>query len=313
MQPPIQQRAYVGELAARLTQYRQVGIGFVERLVAFWANHFAVEAKAGILERTLVGAFEREAIRPFVLGRFRDMLGAVTKHPAVLSYLDNAQSIGPNSPLGVRAATGLHENHARELLELHTIGVGAGYTQADVTAMARILTGWSFAGREGQAAPLGSFLFRETAHEPGAHEVLGRVYAAGGLARGESVLDTLADRPDTARHIARKLARHFVADEPPTTLVETLSGTFMSTGGDLKAVALALVDSDEAFEDPTKIKTPQLFAWSALRALQLDVTPQQVVQALRSLGQPMWGSSALSLSMDWSLKTLLRSVAATLS
>ena len=284
---PAQQRIYLTEFGARLRQFQAVDIGFVERLVAFWTNHFAIEAGAGLVERTLVGAFEREAIRPHVLGRFRDMLGAATKHPAMLVYLDNAQSIGPNSIQGTRAGTGLNENHARELLELHTLGVDAGYTQEDVTEMARVLTGWAFVGRQGQGA-IGSFLFRQIAHEPGARTVFGTTYPAGGVEQGEAVLDELASYPATARHVAFKLIRHFVADEPEPSFVEFLANVFLETDGDLKSVALAMVDSDEAFVEPTKVKTPQIFAWSAFRALGLSMRPQEVVPGLQALGQPMW-------------------------
>lgn len=286
-QIPAQQRIYLTEFGARLRQFQAVDVGFVERLVAFWTNHFAIEAGAGLVERTLVGVFEREAIRAHVLGRFRDMLGAATKHPAMLVYLDNAQSIGPNSIQGARAGAGLNENHARELLELHTLGVDAGYTQDDVTEMARVLTGWSFVGRPGQDA-IGSFQFREIAHEPGARTIFGTTYPAGGVEQGEAVLDALATHPATARHIAFKLVRHFVADEPDPAFVEHLANVFLDTDGDLKAVALAMIDSDAAFVEPTKIKTPQLFAWSAFRALGLAMTPQDVVPGLQVLGQPMW-------------------------
>ncbi len=286
-QIPAQQRIYLTEFGARLRQFQSVDVGFVERLVAFWANHFAIEAGAGLIERTLVGVFEREAVRPYVLGRFRDMLGAATKHPAMLVYLDNAQSIGPNSVQGRRSGAGLNENHARELLELHTVGVGAGYTQEDVTEMARVLTGWSFVGRPGQG-DVGSFQFREIAHEPGVRTVFGAAYAEGGLEQGEAVLDTLALHPATARHIAFKLIRHFVADEPDPAFVDHLAGVFLDTEGDLKAVALAMIDSDAAFVEPTKIKTPQLFAWSAFRALGITLPPQDVVPGLQVLGQPMW-------------------------
>ena len=223
-----------------------------------------------------------------VLGNFRDMLGAVTKHPAMLSYLDNAQSVGPNSSVGLRRRVGLNENHARELLELHTIGVDGGYDQADVTALARIMTGWTFARNSNQRVPIGSFLFAGAGHEPGVQTVLGVHYPAGGVQQGEAVLDMLTVHPETGRHIAFKLVRHFVADDPPEDLVAELATTFVDSGGDLKAVALALIGSDTAFAEATKIKTPQEFLWSSLRALELDIGPQLVLRGLRTLGQPMW-------------------------
>lgn len=279
---------YRDEIAARVARVLAAEVGFVERLTAFWNNHFAVEASAGMNERALVGAFEREAIRPHVLGSFRDLLGAATKHPAMLGYLDNAQSVGPNSPAGRASDRGLNENHARELLELHTIGVDAGYTQEDVTALARILTGWSFVSRRTEDAPLGSFVFRAQAHEPGAQTVLGIAYPEGGVEQGEAVLDFLAGHPATAGHIARKLARHFVADDPPPELVTHLADAFATTGGDLRAVALALVDSDDAFGGTKRLKPPQEFVWSAIRALGISPTPREVVAVLNALGQPLF-------------------------
>ncbi|MCW5716483.1 MAG: DUF1800 domain-containing protein [Bauldia sp.] len=277
------------EIAARVARVLGARIGFVDRLVAFWNNHFAVEASSGMDERALVGAFEREAIRPYVLGSFRDLLGAATKHPAMLGYLDNALSVGPNSPAGLAANRGLNENHARELLELHTVGVDAGYTQADVTALARILTGWTFVARDAPSGPpVGSFIFRAQAHEPGVQTVLGIAYPDDGVGQGEAVLDFLAAHPATANHIARKLARHFVADEPAPELVDRLANTFAASGGDLQAVAVALIDSDEAFADERRLKPPQEFLWSAIRALGITPAPRQVVAILTSLGQPLF-------------------------
>ncbi len=288
---PPPQRIYTAEIVARIARWHDARVGFAERLTAFWVNHFAIAAGSGLVERMLVGAFEREAIRPHVFGRFRDMLGAVTKHPAMLTYLNNAESVGPNSPAGRRSGTGLNENHARELMELHTIGVDAGYTQDDVIAVANILTGWTFVGRVRQGtadAPLGSFLFARQAHEPGAQTVLGTLYPDDGEAQGEALLDFLAAHPATARHVAFKLARHFVADDPPEALVDRLASTFEDTGGDLRAVSLALVDADEAMIDANKIKPPQLFLWSAIRALDFTPEPRLVLGVLQTLGQPMW-------------------------
>lgn len=279
---------YRDETAARITRVHDSRVGFAERLVAFWTNHFAVEAGAGMNERALVGVFEREAIRPHALGSFRDMLGAATKHPAMLGYLDNALSVGPNSPAGRSSGRGLNENHARELLELHTIGVDAGYTQEDVTALARILTGWGFVPREGQSAPIGSFIFRARSHEPGAHTVLGITYPDDGVGQGDAVLDFLAAHPATATHVARKLARHFVADDPAPELLARLARTFMATDGDLRAVALALVDSDEAYADARRLKPPQEFLWSSIRAFGITPAPRQVIAILNSLGQPLF-------------------------
>jgi uncharacterized protein (DUF1800 family) len=277
------------EIAARLVRVRQATIGFGERLVAFWANHFAVQAAADEVVRGLAGAFEREAIRPYVLGRFGDMALAATQHPAMLMSLNNATSIGPNSPQGKRSGKGLNENHARELMELHTVGVDAGYTQADVTSFAKVLTGWTFGRGENQPGIYGRFVFRPQAHEPGPQKVMGRVYAHKGVDQGVAVIADLAAHPATARHLALKLARYFVADAPPPALVTRLADTFTKTGGDLKAVTVALVNSPEAWAAPAeKLRTPQEFLWSAVRALQLDIKPNFVNRTLADLGQPLW-------------------------
>lgn len=279
---------YRNEAAARIALVLAAETGFVERLVAFWTNHFAIEASAGMNERALVGAFEREAIRPHVLGSFRDLLGAATKHPAMLSYLDNAQSVGPNSANGRETGRGLNENHARELLELHTIGVDAGYTQNDVTALARVLTGWGFVARTGGGPPIGSFLFRPAAHEPGPHTVMGVSYPQSGVEQGDAVLDMLAAHPATAVHVATKLVRHFVADDPPAELVARIAATFESTAGDLQAVAFALIRDDASYEGEKRLKPPQEFLWSGLRALGVTPAPRQAIAILNALGQPLF-------------------------
>ena len=192
------------------------------RLVMFWSNHFCVSANKGPV-RGMAGAYEREAIRPHVLGRFVDMLLAVERHPAMLVYLDNHVSIGPNSRAGLNRGLGLNENLAREILELHTLGVGGGYTQEDVTNLARILTGWTVANLANPVGEPGRFFFAPARHEPGAWTVLGKRYGEAGMAAGEAVLRDLARHPATARHIARKLARHFVSAEPPAALVARLT------------------------------------------------------------------------------------------
>ncbi|MDX1575707.1 MAG: DUF1800 domain-containing protein, partial [Kiloniellales bacterium] len=186
---------------------------FRERLVAFWSNHFTVSVRKPIVAG-IAGAFEREAIRPHVTGRFADMLLAVTRHPAMLLYLDNAQSFGPKSRAGRWLNKGLNENLAREILELHTLGVEAGYSQDDVRNLATILTGWSLA-RPGKDANPGGFKFHQRAHEPGDKVLLGRRYREAGMAEGEAALRDLAGHPATARPVATKLARHVIADDPP--------------------------------------------------------------------------------------------------
>ena len=281
---------YLKEAQARIDAALASEIGFAERLVWFWSNHFCISAAKGPLVRVAAGCFEREAIRPHVLGRFGAMLQAVESHPAMLAYLDNALSFGPNSPAGRNRNRGLNENLAREILELHTLGVDGGYTQADVTALARIITGWTFSGREGRLGEPGTSAFFPNGHEPGDHKLLGKVYAAGGVKQGEAALADLARHPATARHIAGKLARHFVADEPPPSLVDRLAKVFRETDGDLKAVAIALVDSDEAWATPlAKMRTPEQFLLAALRAIdRMPEDPGALLGPLNVMGMPLW-------------------------
>lgn len=274
---------YIEEAAARTLAQVETRTPVVERLVAFWSNHFTVSVKKPILAGT-VGAFEREAIRPHVTGRFADMLRAVMRHPAMLVYLDNAQSIGPHSVAGKRRERGLNENLAREALELHTLGVDGGYTQADVQEFAKMLTGWSI-GRlnTGEA---GRFNFYPRLHEPGAKTLLGRRYDEAGEAEADRALAELARHPATAKHVAFKMVRHFVADQPPAPLVAALAKTYLGTDGDLRAMTLALVQAQAAWTEPlAKVKTPNEFIVSALRVTGFDGEPQKVVGALRLLGQ----------------------------
>ena len=209
------QKTYRAEALARLQRAMIVDCGFLERLVVFWSNHFCISANKGPLARMWAGSFEREAIRPHVLGRFGDMLKAVEQHPAMLFFLDNQQSLGPDFRAGMNRKRGLNENLAREIMELHTLGVGGGYSQDDVTTLARILTGWTFAGRQGLLGTPGSFVFNANAHEPGAQRLLGKTYQDEGVAQGEAALADIARHPSTAAFIAGKFARHFVADDPP--------------------------------------------------------------------------------------------------
>ncbi len=256
---------------------------FNERLQLFWANHFTVSLAKGST-RGLVGAFERDAIRPNIAGSFEALLVASTTHPAMLRYLDNFQSAGPNSQIVARAAkraarmnegprvTGLNENLAREVLELHTLGAesarGANpsYTQADVTAFARVLTGW----RAGLQDTDPTQTFDPAWHEPGRKIVLGKTYAEGPAAL-RAVLHDLALHPATARFIATKLARHFVADEPPPAMVERLASTYLRSGGELAPVYRELIRSPEAWATPpAKLKTPEEFVISSVRLLRLN-------------------------------------------
>lgn len=288
--PSPEQQIYRAEAQARLRRAATVRAGFVERLVAFWSNHFCISAAKGGFVRITAGAFEREAIRPHVTGRFADMLLAVESHPAMIYYLDNQQSAGAESPAGRRPNRGLNENLAREILELHTLGVDGGYTQADVRSLANIISGWTFAGREGKSGDPGSPIFFANYHEPGPQTLLGQVYAQQGREQGEAALRALACHPATARHIATKLARHFVADDPPAALVTKLSDVFTRTDGDLAALATALVRSDEAWADVApKIRDPWQFVVASMRLSGVTPPdPNAALGALALLGQPLW-------------------------
>lgn len=275
------------DLRARLNTQALTTRPFAERLALFWANHFTVSmAKASA--RGLVGAFEREAIRPHIAGRFHTMLAAAVKHPGMLRYLDNDQSAGPGSRLVQRLArqprpegapgprlTGLNENLAREILELHTLGVadGPAYTQADVTAFARVLTGWRVPLRDFTAdAPATApavTVFDAAWHQPGPKLVLGHRYAEGPQAL-DDLLQHLARHPSTARFLATKLARHFVADRPPPSLVDRLAQAYLRSEGDLPAVYAELLQAPEAWApQPAKLKTPEEFVVSTARLLGL--------------------------------------------
>ena len=292
------QRVFLAEVDARFNgTIREPVIGFPERLAMFWANHFAVAVSKGPALRVTAGAFEREAIRPHVFGRFEDMLLAVETHPAMLAFLDNQQSIGPDSRAGTRSKRGLNENLAREIMELHTLGVDGGYTQRDVTSLARIITGWTIErGQRGpHGAPLshaGTFAFNANAHEPGPQSLLGVTYRDDGVEQGRAALRDLARHPSTARHIAKKLARHFVADVPPSALVSRLSDTFTRTRGDLSAVYLALIGSEEAWTpELVKIRSPIEYLVALLRATGERPKPQAIAGTLNALGQPLWNPS----------------------
>ena len=292
---------YGSAVAARTIVALTTETPFVERLVHFWANHFAVSADK-LTVVGLAGTMEFEAIRPHVLGRFGDMLAAVERHPAMLLYLDQAVSVGPNSALGARVAArgvrkvGLNENLAREILELHTLGVRTGYTQADVTEFARAMTGWTVAGlgRGGRDGPdggaPGSFRFAAAVHEPGDRMIVGKRYAAGGEDQAQAVLRDLAVNPATATHIATKLARHFAGDVPPPAMVARLRTAFLKSGGDLPTVYRALIASPEAWvEAPVKFKTPWEWSISSMRALgQTSVQPGVITGLMNQLGQPVW-------------------------
>ncbi|HXC58793.1 MAG TPA: DUF1800 domain-containing protein [Steroidobacteraceae bacterium] len=306
----IYQPAYQADVGARSRAAILRENDFLERLVFFWSNHFAVSVdKRAVLG--LAGAMEREAIRPHVLGNFADMLLAVERHPAMLLYLDNQQSIGPNSQAAQLAgrrgrALGLNENLGREILELHTLGVDGKYTQSDVQALAAMITGWSIGGDGGRlrGGEPGRFFFREAFHEPGARSLLGRRYAEDGIAQGEAGLRALAVNPHTARHLAMKLARHFVADEPPAALVDRLTRAYLDAQGDLPATYRALIESPEAWRVPlAKFKTPTEYVLSTYRALSLPFASDKDLRVFELLGQRSFqpGSPAgwPDRSADW--------------
>ncbi|MDX8453118.1 DUF1800 family protein [Mesorhizobium sp. VK9D] len=289
--PRVEVDIYRDEAQARFDKALAATPGFVERLVGFWSNHFCVSAAKAPVVRACAGAFEREAIRPFVLGRFADMLLAVEHHPAMLFYLDNQQSIGPDSRAGKRRGRGLNENLAREILELHTLGVGSGYAQADVTSFAGMLTGWTMAGRKGRLGEPGTFVFNANAHQPGQAMLLGKTYPDGGKGQAEAALNDIARHPATARHIATKLARHFIADDPPPAAVARLAAVFTKTDGDLRSVALTLIDMPEAWSTPlAKLRSPLDYIVALRRAIGSAAgnEPQRSLHWLRALGEPLW-------------------------
>ena len=276
---------YLSETEARTLAAINSETPLVERLVAFWSNHFTVSIQRGEIAG-LCGPFEREAIRPYVLGRFHDMLAAVVRHPAMLLYLDNARSIGPNSPAGRRGRNlGINENLGRELLELHTLGVKGGYTQRDVEAMARMLTGWTVVPLDKTDG--GRFRFEPRIHEPGSKTQLGVNYPENGAQEILTALAVLSRHPSTAKHIAGKLARHFVADDPPPATVERIATVFQRTDGDLEAVTRAVVELPDAWANPlAKVKSPQDYVVSLVRAT--GFTPKDgrvLIQSLRILDQ----------------------------
>ena len=284
-QVPLPRRIFLDEAKARFDAAVVAEIGFVERLVWFWSNHFCVNADATVM----AGGYEREAIRPHVLGRFVDMLQAAESHAAMLLYLNNALSVGPNSVAGINRDRGLNENLAREILELHTLGVRTGYSQSDVTNFAKVLTGWTIRQIVSDPDHGGEFVFIGRAHEPGTETVVGKAYPDTGVEQGHAVLADLARNPATARHIAAKLALHFVSDKPPSGLVDRLASRFLETDGDLKEVARALVSAPEAWvPQQAKIKRPAEWIVAALRATGQKGVVQRIVGSLNLLGEPLW-------------------------
>jgi uncharacterized protein (DUF1800 family) len=296
---------YRAQVLARAQSAALTARPFAERLVHFWTNHFAVSADKGAVFG-IAGTLESEAIRPNVNGRFVDLLTAVEQHPAMIAFLDNQYSVGKDSELALlaerRAARrqmgapdkpkrdfGINENLAREILELHTLGVNGGYTQKDVTTFAQIITGWSIGGGKGRLAggTPGRFYFRDNLHEPGAKSFFGKTYAEEGQRQGEAVLADLSRHPATAHFIATKLVRHFVADDPPPAAVDRVARAFHKSGGDLPQVYAALIEAPEAWDaEMRKFKTPEDFVFSTLRALNVSPRqPEEVVRSFDLLGQ----------------------------
>ncbi len=281
---------------------------FRERLVWFWFNHFTVSLKRPFVAAVL-GDYVRTAIRPHVTGRFEDMVLAVMRHPAMLMYLDNAQSFGPDSRVGERRHKGLNENLARECMELHTVTPASGYTQADVTNFAKILTGWSITPPRSLSAGFltegdNAFRFFAAAHEPGSPEVMGHRFPPG-EAGGVAALRFLANHPSTYRSLATRLARHFVADSPPPEAVARLERVLAETHGDLKAVSLALVQEPAAARPLTKLRTPVDFVVATARALNLPAGRRiPPIQAMAGLGQPLFAAPLPNgwpdTAADWS-------------
>jgi uncharacterized protein (DUF1800 family) len=288
--PPGESRSaalFKAQGAAQLANAVTTPAPFRERLVWFWTNHFTVSRRQGQCA-AVAAAFVEEAIRPHVTGRFSDMVLAVMRHPAMLLYLQNAGSFGPDSLVGQRIHRGLNENLARECMELHTVSPAAGYTQADVTSFAKILTGWSI---DMKADPPG-FRYRPFAHEPGVQTVLGRQFPAD-EAGGVEALMFLANHPSAHRFLATKLVRHFVADDPPPGAVHSIEAVLRDTGGNLGAASAALVRLDAAWQPGTKLRPPMDYVVAGVRAL--DIPPDRIpnmMGIIAGLGQPLWTAPA---------------------
>jgi uncharacterized protein (DUF1800 family) len=282
---------YLEEARIRTEAALGAEIGFAERLVWFWSNHFCISANT---VQSMSGAYEREAIRPHVLGRFTDMLLAAEGHPAMLIYLDNTASMGANSIAGINRTRGLNENLAREILELHTLGVRSGYTQGDVLSFANVITGWTLLPPGDNPEHGGEFSFNPRLHEPGAQKVLGKVYDDETVEQGRAVLRDLAAHPATATHLATKLARHFIADIPPAPLVARMAKVFQDTAGDLKETARAMVLSPESWtQPPTKLKRPSEWVVGMVRAAgNTQANPERFTAGQALLGEPLWRPSS---------------------
>jgi uncharacterized protein (DUF1800 family) len=272
-----------------------------EVMVDFWLNHFNVYMKKSQQSPYFIAAYERDAIRPHALGHFEDLLVATACSPAMLNYLDNSSSVGPHSLFASRLSwgfgqpkrpSGLNENYARELMELHTVGVNGGYTQRDVTEVAKVFTGWTVSPKRPGAEPVQAE-FNSNKHEPGPKTVMGVTIKEHGEREGLQVLHLLATSPKTAQFISTKLAVRFVSDDPPQPMIDRMTKTFLSTRGDIRQVLLTMINSPEFFSRDTyraKVKTPQDFVISAVRASGAEVTsPGALVNVIADLGMPIYG------------------------
>ena len=274
------------EMTALLRTAVATDLPLRERLVWFWSNHFSVSGRAGALTLALIGAYIQEAIRPHVTGRLQDMVKAVMRHPAMLFYLDEDSSVGPGSRFGREHHLGLNENLARESLELHTLGVDAGYTQADVTAFAALLSGRTV-NQDGESP---DFAFRIELHEPAPKPFIGQVFPPG-FAGSEAAVEWIANHPATRHHVATQLVRHFVADDPPADYVAKVVDCLNATGGDLKQAMLAIIDMPQAWSELTKFQAPAEYVIAVQRALDLPPEPDwRLYDAVSDLGQPVMGA-----------------------
>ncbi|MCC7305116.1 MAG: DUF1800 domain-containing protein [Alphaproteobacteria bacterium] len=262
--------SFVSDIVLQRMQTQQP---FIERLVAFWSNHFTVSIdKPAILG--MLRDYEYIAVRPHVTGKFEDLLIAVVKHPAMLAYLDNWQSFGPNTFYAKFARKGLNENLAREIMELHTLGVGGGYTQKDVIELAKMLSGWGIEMRN-RKEPYPRFQFHDKGHEPGSKTLLGRTYPEDGMNEAIAALKMLAVHPKTARRLATKMAVHFISDTPPERLVRVMESAYLRSGGHLGAMTRAMLEAPESWMEPlSKIKTTPDYIVSTFRAI--NFTPKEV-------------------------------------
>ena len=275
---------YRREAGARVLAAVNTTTPFRERLVWFWRNHFTVSIRNPHVRR-LAGAFEREAIRPHIVGRFAELLLAAVQHPAMQLYLDNYLSVGTNSPVGRRRGKGTNENLAREILEHYTLGVEDGYSQADVGSFALMLTGWGFDRR--QASQNQTFTFATDRHEPGPKVLLGVRYDEAGLNEGEAALEALAAHRSTERHLAAKLASHFAADDPPPESVKRLARAFTDNGGDLGVVSRALVAEPATWvRAQRKVRSPAELVVATARATGFHGgEARPLLESLRLIGQ----------------------------